>query len=400
MSILLLTALSMLAADDVSQFQQDRFAIGFWVDPPADENMEAHYQDIADANFTLVLGAFGARTAADVQRQLELCVRHDLKALIGTSDFALADYPEDGACWGYMIRDEPEVADFPGLAQKAEAVRTAHPGKLGYINLFPNYASAAQLGAESYDDHVRQFMELVKPGVLSMDHYPQFKPDVDGRDGYCENLAVMRKYALMHDVPFWNFFNTMPYGPHTDPTEAQLRWQINASIAYGAKGVLYFCYWTPPGGEFPKGGAIIHRDGRKSRHYYEAQRINKALRNLGTTLMKLTSTGVYRVAPGDDPRQVLEGAPLVALDRASHDPEHDYLVGVYDHEDGGKAVLLMNYRFAYSAWPTVVFDRDAAEVLEVSPETGEAAPVIDDSPDMEGLQVALDAGGARLFLLP
>ena len=85
-----------------------------------------------------------------------------------------------------------------------------------------------------------------------MDHYQRFSPEADGRDGYCQNLEVMREQSLAAGVPFWNFFNTMPYGSHTDPTEAQLRWQINASLAYGAKGVMYFCYWTPGGAEFPK----------------------------------------------------------------------------------------------------------------------------------------------------
>jgi hypothetical protein len=39
-------------------------------------------------------------------------------------------------------------------------------------------------------------------------------------------------------------------------------------------------------------------------------------------------------------------------------------------------------------------------VLEVSPVTGEAAPAVDSSPDMPGLQLSFDAGDARLFLLP
>ena len=38
--------------------------------------------------------------------------------------------------------------------------------------------------------------------------------------------------------------------------------------------------------------------------------------------------------------------------------------------------------------------------MQVSPFTGKAAPVADDSPDMPGLQLSLDAGDARLFLLP
>ena len=34
----------------------------------------------------------------------------------------------------------------------------------------------------------------------------------------------------------------MPFAGHSDPTEAQLAWQIFTSLAYGAKGILYFCY--------------------------------------------------------------------------------------------------------------------------------------------------------------
>ena len=50
-----------MAAPETARFTQDRFAIGFWVDPPADEKMDAHYAEIAEANFTLVIGGFGAR---------------------------------------------------------------------------------------------------------------------------------------------------------------------------------------------------------------------------------------------------------------------------------------------------------------------------------------------------
>ena len=203
----------------------------------------------------------------------------------------------------------------------------------------------------------------------------------------------MRAQSVAAGIPFWNFFNTMPYGPHTDPTEAQLRWQIYASLAYGAKGVMYFCYWTPVGDEFPKGGAITRRDGTRTRHYEEARRINAALKNLGPTLMKLTSTAVFRVRPADPP-SALRGCPIRSLSPG------DYLVGVFRHQDGRRAVLLVNYQFAYSAWPTVEFASDPRNIREVSPKTGKELPVRDDSPDMPGLQISLDAGEGRLFLLP
>jgi hypothetical protein len=384
----------------VERFQQDRFAIGFWVDPPADDRMEARYAAIADAGFTLVLGGFGAVTPETIDRQLALCEKYDLKALTYPIRPNFDYLPENSACWGYMIRDEPSAADFADLRAIVDKIRAARPGKLAYINLFPNYANEKQLGTATYDEHVRRFVDEVDVDVLSMDHYPIFKPEKDGRDGYCENLAVMREHSMRKGIPFWNFFNIMPYGPHTDPTESQLRWQIYTSLAYGAKGVLYFCYWTPGGGEFPKGGAILHQDGRPSRHYDQAKRINTAVKNLGPTLMQLTSTGVVRIAPDTDPAAVLDGTPIRNVLRADVDPPNDYLVGNFVHADGRRAVLLNNYRFAYTAWPTVEFDCPVEDVREVDPTTGEEIPVVDDSPAMEGVQLSLDSGEGRLFLLP
>ncbi len=381
-------------ATEGKRFVQDRFAIGFWVDPPADERMDARYAEIAEANFTFVIGGFGARTPETIQRQLQLCEKYDLKAIVARAGLPPERLPESPACWGYSIVDEPGAGAFPELRKITDAIRAARPGRLAYINLFPNYASPGALGTPTYDEHVARFVEIVRPDVLSMDHYPMFRPDADGRENYCRNLETMRRESLKAGIPFWNFFNTMPYGPHTDPTEAQLRWQIYTSLAYGAKGVMYFCYFTPAGDEFPKGGAIIQRDGRRTRHYDEARRINGALKNLGPTLMRLTNTGVHRVGPKDDSGRVLKGSPVRTI------AEGDCLVGAFRHADGRRAVLLVNYAFAYSGWPTVVFDAPPERVLEVNPRTGREAPVLDDSPDMPGLQISLDAGEGRLFLLP
>jgi hypothetical protein len=382
------------AANDQATFVQDRFAIGFWVDPPADDHMDQHYADIAAANFTMVIGGFGANTPETVLRQIGLCEKYGLKAIVSRTGLPPDQLPEGPAVWGYSIRDEPNARDFPGLRQTVDRIRRARPGRLAYINLFPNYANAQQLGTQTYDEHVRRFVEEVGVDVLSMDHYPMMKPDADSRSRYCSNLEVMRTYSLQQAIPFWNFFNTMPFGLHSDPTEAQLRWQIYTAIAHGAKGVLYFCYWTPGGNEFPKGGAIITAEGHKTRHYNQAQRINHSVKNLGPTLMALTSTGVYRVKPDDDPIEILANTPVTTLTQG------DYLVGVFRHADGRQAVLLNNYSYAFTAWPTVEFSVPIERVREVCQETGKEIPIVDDSPAMPGLQISLDSGEGRLYLLP
>ena len=388
------------AAPLPAKWIQDRFIVGLWVPPPVDERADERYRELADAGFNLVIG--GPDRLEDIKRQLDACEKAGLGAFVSVHKRKVENLaPDHPALRGYLWWDEPTVVAFAELSQDVSQVRESHPGKPLLINLLPNYAAPGQLGAPSYDAYISTFVDTVKPEILSMDHYPRFRPgEPDGRDAYCENLASMRTHSLRAGIPFWNFFNTMPYGPHTDPTEAQLRWQITASLAYGAKGVMYFCYCTPGGDEFPKGGAIIGRDDRRTRHYEQARRLNAELAAMGPALMRLTSTRTVRIAPAVDPAPALAGGPILNLSGAPDDPKPDYLVGEFEHADGRRAVLLQNYQFAYSAWPTVTFDAPPEVVLEIDKSTGREAPLHDDSPDIQGIQVSLDAGEGRLFLLP
>lgn len=411
---LLLAPVAFAAAageDGVVRFVQDEFGIIVFNDVAEGQDVAAAYRDIAAANFKVVL----VGGDQDLMREkMDLCEQLGMSAItlqlnpFDQSGGPSAVLPEHPACWGYAIRDEPGVKDFPDLAPMIDTIHQERPGKLGLINLFPSYAAPwAQLGAEDYETYVRIFMEQCDVDVLSMDHYPHFRPgEPDGRDAYCADLDVMRRHSLKKGIPFWNCFNIMPYGNHTDPTEAQVRWQMHATVAYGGKGLIYFCYVTPngrgPGGifEFPKGGAVITAEGRKTRHYAQSKRLNGVLKNLGPTLMKLTSTQVIRVRPEDEPKDVLAGSPIADLGREDYDPRHDCLVGVFRHEDGRRAVFLMNYHFAYTQWPTVIFDAPEGEVREVCQATGAEVALVDESPEQEGMQLSLDAGQGRLFLLP
>ena len=379
------------------RFKQDRFCISFWVDPPADTEMDAHYAQIANANFTVVMGGFGANTPETDKRQLDLCQKYGIKALVylkGYEDGAVqgasqmaeitqADqFPDHPACWGYMLHDEPDASLFPALRFMVDHLRSVRPGKLGFINLFPTYASTTQLGVQTYEEYVRSYINEVNPDVLCMDNYPFMQPSHDTRDDYCNNLSVLRKYALAQDIPFWNFFNTMPFDSHADPTEAQVRWQVQTSLAYGAKGVLYFCYWNNAG------GAIIDPKGQPTRHYDQAKRINAKLIKWGPVLMRLRSQVVHRVSshsnsaelPADLPFQISSG---------------DFLIGVFNHADGRTAVLINNYSDSDAANPTVRFKDGRKKIVEIDHKTGDEVIV----PNHGGMQLRIEAGDGCLFLI-
>lgn len=396
----LLIGFATLPTARTAPFQQDRFAIGFWVAPQSTGDLEARYREIAGAHFNLVIG----NSPTDVATQLRYCEQFGLRALVQATG-PIATWPTNRSCWGYILRDEPDAAAFPELARAAGEIRRVHPGRFGYVNLFPNYANTTQLGTPTYEEHVTRFMEQVKPEVISMDHYPSMRPNSDTRTAYCDNLETLRRHSLGAGIPFWNFFHSMPFADRLDPTEAQIRWQIFTSLAHGSKGVLYFCYWTPGKGnggtgEFPKGGAILTAEGRRTRHYEEAKRINAELQQLGPTLMRLTSTGVRRVNTGKDPASALTNSPVRLLQRVGDDPHGEFIVGTFRHADGRRAVLLVNHDLAYTAWPTVTFDADETAVREVDKATGAETPLVDDSPELRGIQLSFGPGDGRLFLLP
>src|SRR5690349_12143985 len=72
------------------RFIQDRFAVGLWSDPPADQEMERRYREIAEANFTFVIGIFGSTTAPTIEKELAYCEKFGLKAII-----SMAGQPPD-----------------------------------------------------------------------------------------------------------------------------------------------------------------------------------------------------------------------------------------------------------------------------------------------------------------
>ena len=67
------------------------------------------------------------------------------------------------------------------------------------MNLFPNYASAEQLGSTTYREHLERFVETCHPTVLSYDHYA-LMDDGSLRNGYWQNLEQMRGAGLKHGL--------------------------------------------------------------------------------------------------------------------------------------------------------------------------------------------------------
>jgi hypothetical protein len=145
--------------------------------------------------------------------------------------------------------------------------------------------------------------------VLSFDKYPFETPHADFRL-YFAQLAMMRDKAAQYSrshytIPFWSVIQAAPRREnvrsayHPSPTFRQVRWQAFVSIAYGARGILY---WTlrPVDGEPSAPGygpSFLERDGSVNGAMYDSlSALNAELRGLGPTLMRLDPVTVFHAA--------------------------------------------------------------------------------------------------------
>jgi len=265
------------------------------------------------------------------------------------------------ATYGYYLRDEPSAAAFAGLGRWAAAYAQAAPGKLAYINLFPSYASTAQLGAESYEAYLEQFVQQARPSFISYDHYALMEGGTL-RGGYFENLAAVRRVALRHGLPFWNIVLANAHFNYAEPSAAGLRFQLYTTLAHGARGISYFTYITPNVGNYRL--APLDQFHHRTPTWDLLRNVNLQVHRLGPAYLKLTSRHVYH--QGEVPEGCADSTtrklPLVI-------EGGNLLVGEFDAPDGRTAVMVVN-KSLHASTPFGITGADPARLRLISPYTG------------------------------
>lgn len=316
---------------------------------------------------------------------LDTCQAAGLKAIVSdarTSGYDwLAVNPEDAtkrvtelvtqvrnhpAVFGYYLRDEPPATYFPGLALVSDIIRKEHPGAWPYINLFPNYATPDQLAAPTYDEYVEKFIATCKPPILSYDHYSIFEGGVFRANEYFQNLESVRRAGLKHDLPFWQIVLSLGALNFREPSAADLRFQAYTSLAYGARGLTYFCYITPHVGNFRNGP--IDQFGNETPTWQAMQNVNLQVGKLGPTLLKLKSDAVYHF--GSVP------AGCTGPDEKSLVKEigGQMLVGDFTHADGTRYVMIVNKDLAGSVYCAPQLREATSGLIMISPYSGQETP--------------------------
>lgn len=378
------------------------FVVTFWSGVPPQLATLDRYREIADAGFTV---AQVSGTPAQIRQQLDWCREVGITGMVidgrmpgpdavagrGWKDGLAAivsDYRAHPALWGYYVTDEPNASQFAGLAKIVAVLKRLDPAHPSYINLFPNYASEQQLGTKTYAEHIERYIAEVKPPLVSWDFYGLNYGETQ-RDGYFANLRCVRDRSLAAGLDFWQIYQCTPFHVCRDPSEAEFRWQAWTTLAYGAKGISYFTYWTPDTENFRDG--VIGLFGERTHHYPIVQKVNREILAMGTVLSGLRSVGLVHGGPWQsDPPRYLVGPP-----------EPDLIVGEFERPGGDAALIVVNDDFTRPVGRGIIVRPEFAAARLVARSTGHVTGrhQLPEVPNGRRLGVWLAPGDGAIVLL-
>jgi hypothetical protein len=324
--------------------------------------------------------------------------------------FPVSTYP---ALAGLCLRDEPNTTHFPTLRDAKGVLQGLDSKQLPWVNLYGYTTDPNLTGVSTYEEYRRLYLEQVKPPFLSYDHYPLVS-DTAVTARCFENWALIRKYSLQAGIPSWNFIQSMDfkwnsntYLPRRRPNEAELFWQVNVSLAYGAKGLQYFTYWTPNSDStVTYGEALVTTGGKLTPLYEYAKRVNSYLKVIGKVLLPLKSESVMHTEnplpsgttafSADGYVESVIGSPVI--------------LGSFSKPAGGTERYLLVVNRSYSAPlatdTKLMIDASVSTVSELNSSTGTATEVArrpdPNTTDLSNgwpFPLSIEAGKARLYLL-
>lgn len=376
---------------DYLESDEKVFNIGMWVGVPqqcpildeydrvtgyrtwTDEEFLEQYQWIADAGFTIAAPPQGTSSQEHILRMLDAAESVGIKQLIWdenvntillntslSDDDAMAQvrramvyYSDHPALYGNMITDEPQMQEYDALGVGEKRYKALFPDKMYYLNLFPVVATTDQLGGNSYDEYLTAYIEKVTDEYLCYDHYPLL-PGTNGGSRLVEdflwNMELAQKYMQKSKGEVWTFLQSMGYSNKKDPNcEEDFRSQAAAALAYGIRGIQWFCYCSPGyGGIESFTPAIIALDSTKTQKYDMVKKVNNEILAFDDIYLNFEWKRVMTFIGSNNSKKENNAFNYLTVTNtheriAGISCGYDMVAGVFKDEDNRDGFLFANY---------------------------------------------------------
>jgi len=280
----------------------------------------------------------------------------------------MASYKDHPALWGDDLIDEPTSAEFGKINGILEHYYSLDTGRLPLVNLFPVYANSEQLGNEpdvgsakyllpltTYSDerldryrrHTLDYIKTIDTDYISVDIYPY---NVTGTiDGWLHNLDILAEACRDTGRDLWVI--TQAAGNAVDKSDGEtMRWsdtkpdqlqQSWASLAFGAKAIIYACFQT---GWWDAGSHMVNPAGETTKTYEAVRAVNAELAPFVEKYGEYRWLGAYTVNTHKAAGlrwELSNGLPK--KERPGIASRDGLLVGCFEAKDGaGRAYVIVN----------------------------------------------------------
>ncbi len=391
-------------------FDDDIMISIFW--PPTQNYVnDEQYKLMADAGITWVMGSGDNLGSKATQlKMLELCYKYGIHMTVGDSRLGSSllnmsekqikkvvdEYRNVPGANGYYMLDEPFN---PNVFIKAYRIlKELDPDSYMHLNFLP-YGAYGSI--DVYKAQMNDWLKLCeqtghKQDYLMYDLYPfGLAAGSMNRTGFLLNLNAVREVGLANGVKTGTYIQSVTQEvAFRSPTESETRYEINMALAFGVKQLSYFTWFTPYNRSEPFIDGIIHWDGTPNPKYEFICRLNQEVHNLGPTLVKCDSLEVYQGRNKYDAMELIPDDFFVQSETKA-----DFTVAyLRDRETGRNYCMVVNNNFSKAKDFSLKFDKEITSLEYLSEKDGKAY-----KQELSAGNVAdfeLEAGGARLFVLP
>lgn len=393
---------------------------------------KSEFKNINDAGFNVILGNWLSKNKDILGPSLQNAKASKVKLLF--KNWGFQDDEEDEGNYSKLmsviddeknrpgfggnstLRDEPTYVEIIGedgtnpngtlsedsLWKEYYYMMKPDPDYLVYINLV---AAGDRLdgapGAnedERFENYLRKFQEYFKPSLFSYDIYPisevsnliyqgvpdMLRNDPEGKiifnyeDWFYKRLETVSNMSKAVNRPFYAFclgislmhFNSSDKSIRGIALEQYLRFEAFSALAYGAKGIIYWRYATPPNSDTESYfSALLNRNNDKTATWHYAQKVNAEIQKYSDIFLNGTVQYVGRTNNYNFMVSLLKNISITANTiNATSERDTDGRFLISNITVGNQTYLLVVNSSPFDYLSIIIFTKEVS-VLELTPIT-------------------------------